>query len=640
MTPHASLQGRPLSSFAHRDINLHQAAPSVLHSQADQSPEAYFGAALPPPPPPVAALSITAPRHVYSTFSDVGWDTAYYSPQSELASPSSPPHRTSHPASPGSLGHSDSARGARVKFNSPRSCDVREFMPSPRGSTFGNVDLLGSPPATTQLEHDAFAPPLDADSLGFISRRASNMRRRAGTFDEVYGVDKPPSPSAMPVTRRRSSAARGHGASWLPDVPAGAPDAASGGAVSDLSDALPSRRASNMSERAGTFDELVDVGGEHAMYPASLRQYTLPVVVVSAGGAGDAGGAWYAMQPCDTPEPTPQLSLRPSVAEEDEPAVGGVSRRYTNMATAAGPFDELVDDDGDVLDDDVAAAESRAAADAQGDHVLGIVLSDASEEQARTWPRSTQSESVGGRTTVTVSMRGLVEGGEMEDVGASDERNLTVNDEETARRDNAFAGFLMSPLPAAGPERGNRGGVLAVGNFLSNAQPASAQQSEDVLAAFGIAIGVLPSDGSLGGEAEFDTANPSAPRGPDDIVGLLPSDALLEELELDAYEGNPVGGQRGDSGAWDVRLDKADSGSMCASRTLGRHRRFPRPHAARIGLAGVAAWPCAARAPPKTRLCRVQVGQWPGARPCAAAPLHQRCRNEGCRGRGGGRVAL
>jgi hypothetical protein len=125
---------------------------------------------------------------------------------------------------------------------------------------------------------------------------------------------------------------------------AGLPDDKHLGGDSPSSDHVVSRCASNMAQRAGTFDELVpDVGlsgVSTGMSVASVATGCLPSVLLNV----------------DTDAPSD---------DEGDALCGAISRRTTNMAAAAGHFDALVDEDGDEL-------PPEEYSDAEGDDGSGF----------------------------------------------------------------------------------------------------------------------------------------------------------------------------------------------------------------------------------------------------------------------------
>lgn len=238
------------------------------------------------------------------------------------------------------LDFQDTTRTQKVQFEDSRN-QVTTYTPSPMACpTAGRVATemmhvkqhATHKSAVWSIAHAAdprFTAEEEEQHGGGISRCASNLGSRAGTFNELMAVN----PKLW--GRQRQFGGRPEGVQ-----------------ISDC-DPQPSRCASNMSTRAGTFNEITaDLIVAHPLSLGdSLLDSSAMLSTVSLGS----------QHPSRCP-PTRRVSNMMSCAgtfeevlDTSEFAVdnelfdGTISRRATNMHTAAGAFEELVDEDGDEL---------------------------------------------------------------------------------------------------------------------------------------------------------------------------------------------------------------------------------------------------------------------------------------------------
>jgi hypothetical protein len=284
-----------------------------------------------------------------------------------------------------------------------------------------------------------------------LSRRASNLHLRAGTFDELVDVNEG-STQAEESTEHHSKlqwllsgsstymykdSDRGGGlvsqcqsnmkdcastfekvlasGSFLGTAPAAViqpygmpppPPRAVLGTASDDSP-VPSRCASNMHDRAGTFNELAD---------ALFMEHSSP----------DYSGCDSAA--CMLSDVLMDNDLQSDVDpfELKGHASGAISRRAANMADASGPFDMLVDDDGDELPDEEDSS---------------VEVSDQCAV-----PKAEQAN------VSTVSFNGMLSDADMHG-GAANGRPASVREMDTDH--NTF--FSLSPTKEAPPDLAQRG---------------------------------------------------------------------------------------------------------------------------------------------------------------------------------------
>ena len=379
-----------MTSFRDRSMNLADARPAILAQQLSMAPEGTGNVAQ----RMQSHLSINAPRTVYSTFSDDA--TEQQDARQTAVEPSGSVDSTFN------AGQCAPAAG-RVQWGKPQ---VHLYLPSPNCSgAWDNASAMPTPTlgmgaaagnASTssgwlQPHQHAAQPSSDSqpqrisstiDALigtahanndelsGPVSRCASNMAQRAGTFDEVLSAGCAPQQQQQQRTRRSSNAAfdamLASGESPQRRTALAAFEAALGGSPGEP----PSRRASNMAERAGTFNEVLEadtfLSGRPADQLAGLSTNTQHLLDVDIAGESDGGvsrhastmkgraGTFDELVPGPPPSGTPsarwQLAARgdDAYAASDD-ASGAISRRATNMADAAGHFDALVDEDGDEL---------------------------------------------------------------------------------------------------------------------------------------------------------------------------------------------------------------------------------------------------------------------------------------------------
>eukprot|EP00892_Ulva_mutabilis_P003005 jgi/Ulvmu1/12705/UM095_0009.1 len=343
--------GRPLSSFRQRDMSLNEAQPSVLSQRSPPSEAIRANGKV--------IRTISAPRIVYSRFDGAETDRKSHN-SSDRTTPTSNAGAASGTAHTDllSVGSSDEVhdrfRPQKVQFRDSRN-QVTMYTPSPTSSPTAahftyqgqqamdeiigrqNLQLWSAGPVQTQAEEQ---------QDGGISRCASNLASRSGTFDEI--VDKFCRPKHA-STEELGAMVVGVCPPMASRKPADAPT------TSTLDDMLPpSRCASNMAERAGTFDEIL--ASQIAAHPLSVFDSLLD-------DSGMLSTASISSKQPNCCPPTRCVSNMMSsagtfseVLDATEDAVdkelfdGTISRRATNMHTAAGAFEELVDEDGDELD--------------------------------------------------------------------------------------------------------------------------------------------------------------------------------------------------------------------------------------------------------------------------------------------------
>ena len=250
-----------MSSFSQRDLTLNEACPSVLGEHtAQQTLQTHASVT------GRVSMKISAPRRVYSTFED---DTG-----TDLSS-------TSFATGPAAAAPENRGDGSQRQFDTAGDRSIADTVP--------------------------FDDPF---STGRLRVQFDNSRNEVTEYTPS-DQGTPPHPLA---------------AAWHA-VPSISSDQGSemfegpnpmSGERPDLSPAPPSRCASNLALRAGTFDELVD--------DLSVSKYT----GVSQGSAP--------LQPCDS---TAYLSIR---TNSGIPPNGDIqiSRRASNMIDRAGTFNELV----------------------------------------------------------------------------------------------------------------------------------------------------------------------------------------------------------------------------------------------------------------------------------------------------------
>lgn len=346
-----ALQGRPMSSFSHKDMTLNDACPSVLGDHTDQqsmqSSSRVDGH---------VSMKISAPRHVFSKFqnsspTETDCSTSFNAEASgrQAYSMSSQPAAATRGADAVHYADHFATGRLRVQFDNSKN-EVTEYTPSSQGSPAHPLTAawMSVPVVPSEQGSEVFEGPnpVAAEcpdlSPGPPSRHASNLALRAGTFDELMME----AATQEPVALQPSLSSRFLSIRTNSGIPAS-------------TDIQISRRASNMNDRAGTFDELVSApaasgpnghvdsaGAGHEMLPlidiaTSLDSYPPPVHAFAKPGTRYGAGT----------------SLH--AAPEEQDLSGSISRRYTNMCNAAGAFDYLVDEDGDVL----SASESEGGED-------------------------------------------------------------------------------------------------------------------------------------------------------------------------------------------------------------------------------------------------------------------------------------
>lgn len=367
------MQARPMSSFSNKDVTLDEVCPSVLGEHTGQpTMQSHVSVG------GHATMKVSAPRRVYSVFEDTNDSNTDHS-STCFASVSAASGQQSHAEVPQKRfepigGHSVTGAAAcddsdplstgriRVQFDNSRN-EVTEYSPSAQGtpshalaaawysvpsmsSTQGSEAFEGPNPIAGERSELSPSPP---------SRCASNLALRAGTFDELVDdlfVPKYGGPQGSTLLQQSDST--------------GFLSIRTNSGIPATADPQISRRASNMNNRAGTFNELVS-GPDPSVPGAStvLIDDVQPLIDINsslesfhpaynASVVGVSGG----------------LALMGS-REEPTGLDGSISRRYTNMCNAAGAFDELVDDDGDVL----SSSESESADADNSSHAPTISFS-------------------------------------------------------------------------------------------------------------------------------------------------------------------------------------------------------------------------------------------------------------------------
>lgn len=372
------LQGRPMSSFAaHRDLTLNEACPSVLGEHtAEQTMQPYA------PIEVHASMKISAPRRVYSKFEDANDTGTEFSSTSFAKCSAGGQEREESQAQFDYIGDL-SATGPvpfddpfttgrlRVQFDNSRN-EVTEYSPSSHGSPSQCIPahpLAAAwdpiPSMSSEQGSEAFEGPNPTAGERYDlsrappSRCASNLALRAGTFDEL--VDDLP---VSKYTQGSATLQQSNSAGFL--------SIRTNSGIPANGDVQISRRASTMIDRAGTFNELVSSPGNPVpsvpAASAALIENVQPLFNINASldscpptrkasqiqqhAAGTSGGLpWQGSH------------------EEPEGIDGSISRRYTNMCNSAGAFDELVDDDGDVL------STSESESNEEDDSADGPVIS-------------------------------------------------------------------------------------------------------------------------------------------------------------------------------------------------------------------------------------------------------------------------
>ena len=344
------VQGRPMSSFSHRDLTLNEACPSVLgqHTahQTIQPHKSVQGH---------ASMRISAPRRVYSTFEDdTGTDmsSTSFATGSAVCAQNDPGEGSQRQGEDDSVADTVpfddqfSTRRLRVQFDNSRN-EVTEYSPSSQGSpghplaaTWFTVPSMSSGQGSELLEGPN---PISGERPDLSptppSRCASNIDQRAGTFDELV---------PDPFESKYAGTSQGTAQLQKLDSAVFLSIRTNSGVVAD-GDVQISRRASNMTDRAGTFSELVaDAVPSVPAASAALNNSTQPLIDVSDG--------LEMCPPTRKASESQKLSAGtssdlPWQASQGQPEGldGSISRRYTNMCDAAGAFDDLVDEDGDVL---------------------------------------------------------------------------------------------------------------------------------------------------------------------------------------------------------------------------------------------------------------------------------------------------
>ena len=227
-----------------------------------------------------------------------------------------------------------------------------------------------------------------SESDGGVSRHISNAHLGAGSFNDILGSD-----SDGGVSRHVSNAKYGAGTFDMlvtdEGTYSGAPTASlialeddgasEGGSEADA--LAPSRRASNMAGRAGTFDELMASGyfpGAAGGHSDTFGHLLDADASVTAGGVADKlladtfgrlstgrklradaqASRRFHQRSVSWRETSPQKvrTQADAIDNTDVPSdddmgelSGAISRVATNMSAAAGHFDALVDEDGDEL---------------------------------------------------------------------------------------------------------------------------------------------------------------------------------------------------------------------------------------------------------------------------------------------------
>lgn len=322
-------------------MSLNEAQPSVL-GHASREPNSHRAAQ-------TVVRTISAPRTVYAKFED-GQSNEESDP--EFCSD----HATSSADAPATTsssliciascntrdGYQDAARPPKVQFEdsrnrvttytlSPTASPTAERVPNQQQTSHQNEACDSS---LWKFENEVYRQGTAEEELhsGGISRCASNLGARAGTFNELMADASRPAPTKMQCM----PSSDGYQVVNIPD-----------------SDPQPSRCASNMSTRAGTFNEIT--ADQIVAHPLSLVDSILDnSTMLSYTSLGN--------QHSSRCPPTRRVSNMiccagtfEEVLDSSEMAVdnelfdGTISRRATNMHTAAGAFEELVDEDGDEL---------------------------------------------------------------------------------------------------------------------------------------------------------------------------------------------------------------------------------------------------------------------------------------------------
>jgi hypothetical protein len=361
-------------------------------------------------------LSINTPRRVLSVFTDANdepleTDASGVSAHKDAPNPSvpSPGRLSAHQASVTKCA-GDNVATSRIQWND-RGNRVQVFVPTPRTSEGSLVSCdasrqllttraCSSPRAHPIDDNDSFTWALveataklsaehaqttatgameDSSMDHCLSRRASNLHLRAGTFDELVGEGPTKAEEAAGFLM-------GHDTGRLEHLLSGAGTYMHEDSGSDSG--YISRRTSNMHQRAGTFEEILACGSFHGTSPAAVipalgrtMPPPLPRVVLGASSDEDpvpsrcasnmherAGTfnelvhetdvdncstyrSTCALPPCVCPDMLVDTDMVSDV-DTNELMGGAISRRATNMAGASGPFDMLVDEDGDELPDE------------------------------------------------------------------------------------------------------------------------------------------------------------------------------------------------------------------------------------------------------------------------------------------------
>lgn len=346
-------------------MSLNEAQPSVLSQASGDADASGVG--------PKVIRTISAPRIVYSRFGDaeVTSDSRF---SSGRTIPTSNSHAigsvacTNHVLTPHTEVMDDSARPQKVQFQDSRN-QVTMYTPSPTTSTSPTAAGFTSPAQKfldirARNESWSIEGQTRVQLAGHeegVSRCASNLASRAGTFDEILESQGQKAHRSL-ISDFRASTAISLGVSSQKAGQNSNTVAATGSPDKDFP---PSRCASNMSARAGTFDEIV--ADQVTAHPLSLVDSLL-------GDYSMLSNVSLTSQPPSQCPPTRRVSNMMSsagtfndVLDLTEDAVekelfdGTISRRTTNMNTAAGAFEELVDDDGDELGPEQHSCSSLAS---------------------------------------------------------------------------------------------------------------------------------------------------------------------------------------------------------------------------------------------------------------------------------------
>ena len=266
--------------------------------------------------------------------------------------------------------HSEHEDGgvSRCRSNMSKRAGTFHELKGGSGGAAGSSNPLSS--------HQIALEDSDMD-FGGISRHVSSAHYGAGTFDTLYDASMPQAALITLDAAPPASVHLGSGGSTADDVAI---------TTQDLLDPMPSRRAGNMHNRVGTFEEVLESGvflngapADTMPPPPRIETFTSghlldidpedpsPMANVSrcASNMYARAGRFSELVPGSPASSASEITghagnlaeLRRAdtdVPSDDDAGElsGAISRRATNMGNAAGHFDALVDDDGDTLSEE------------------------------------------------------------------------------------------------------------------------------------------------------------------------------------------------------------------------------------------------------------------------------------------------